>query len=244
MLLTLIRKDFRLQLPVLIAAGLLFVAPAVIYFGVDAVIGQPTDDPLPVLAMLAAMFMLGIGAASLTVPAFTGVAAARERRERSAEFLEAMPVDRWKIVTSRALVAVVCGLLPATVGAISIIVVVTADSSVGGGPDEWASAGPEFNEDFIRAMMAAAGTIAAAAGVAWLIGSLVRSEVIAAAMGIAIPSCVHTVVYIALERISADSLLWLGIERDGPAPYTAAQFAVAIPCLIAGTIIALRRRTP
>ncbi len=240
MFMMLIRKDFHLQLPVLIASGLLFIAPTIIYLIIDAAISTPTTEQEPLILALSAMTMIGVLIASLTIPAFVGVAAARERRERSAEFLEAMPVRRLTIVTSRAVVALVCSLMPAIVGTFAMATLMWVESGISKGSES----GTLFPNDAGQLFLVGFATVLAAAGVAWFVGSLIRSEVLAAALGIGVPIAVAMATSIAMSRMSDEVIYRLGIYRDGPEAYAFAQLAIAIPCLIAGTIIALRRTSP
>jgi ABC-type transport system involved in multi-copper enzyme maturation permease subunit len=235
MFMMLVRKDFRLQLPVLIAAGLLFVAPAVIYLVVNTLIETPGTQPEPIALMLLPLLMGGLAAASLTIPAFAGVAAARERRERTAEFLEAMPVTRWKIVSSRGLVAAVCCALPALVGFTLMLGTLFVFAARHGSTQDVVGAS-QLPTEFFEVATNAGATLLAAAGVAWMVGSLLRSEVIAGALGIAVPIGIHAATYIAIQRLE--------IVSGAPEIHAAVAAGVAIPCLILGTVISLVRKSP
>src|SRR5882757_114466 len=105
---TLVRKDWRVFRAPTIASLLLFVGPyasALIYWAAtrDSVSDFNRMRELGELLLAAAFAGIWLAAAMSAV--FGGMAFALERRERTSDFVAMLPVTRWQILTSKALLS-------------------------------------------------------------------------------------------------------------------------------------------
>ena len=120
----------------------------------------------------------GVGMAALLAAACGGLALARERRDRSAEFLAMLPVPRRRIVISKLVACLACVLLAA--GAHVAVVVAGARALAPMGDFMGRQA-----EVSLLGLPQAGAAAAAFFGVAWMWSSFTRSPAIAAVVALA-----------------------------------------------------------
>jgi ABC-type transport system involved in multi-copper enzyme maturation permease subunit len=176
----------------------------------------------PDLFTQAAESAVGIGA--LVAAAMGGMAIAGERADRTAEFTAMLPIPRWQIALSKSIVSVVVIALFAGIHVgIAHWICWYWGWSV---PDE------PYRLSFF------AGVVVSMFGVAWLVGSMIRSPAISACIGIG----VTIAIFLSIELASGEprfSAWWL--ERAEI--FTCSVFISALS-LTVGTAIYLRRISP
>jgi hypothetical protein len=229
MMWTLLWKDLKLQRMVLVASAIFYVLPAVVALGMWAAGNLEPDVSKSVVwafrEVVGNSFAIGVIMLVLTNTAVAAVAAARERRERSAEFLGAMPVPRGMVVASRFL-AMVIGVVGCYVVGCAASWLVTPAKDVYDNPF-WA----------VLAVMTSM------VGFAWLVGSLVRSEVIATAGALGIT--------VAMALTSESAIDWMNKRRPMSVPTAGSEQTTLVVlavggalALVVGVVVAMRRKTP
>jgi ABC-type transport system involved in multi-copper enzyme maturation permease subunit len=231
MMRTLLWKDLKLQRMVLVASVIFYLLPAVVALVMWAAGNLEPDVSKSVVwafrDIVGNSFTIGVFMLVLTNTALASVAAARERRERSAEFLGAMPVPRGMVVASRLLAMLINVVGCYVVGFAASWLVVPAK---------------DVNDNASDAFWAVLAVMTSMVGFAWLVGSVARSEVIATAGALGIT------VVIALTSESA--IEWLNkqqvrVPTAGSEKVTLVVLAVGgVLALVVGVVVALRRKTP
>lgn len=235
-LLALVIKDYGLCKPVIIAGLVSLFLPVFAVFMTRLFTdglphGVHTEDVIRFRLLLAEMMIAGLLLACSTLPALAATALARERRERSGDFLRTLPIARSKIVLSKALIVLGCTLL------LVVIALVAAELIRPAMPNFWP--GPSYYAEFliIPAMMIAL------IGLGWGLGSIMRSDTIAAAISLGVVITFFVGIWMSAGRFYGD----LGTEAQERAAFTMIAWAYAITGLIgiiAGTVIAIRRTSP
>lgn len=236
---TLIRKDWRLIRPILIAGGILYAAPLVIacvysrFFSLE-----PPKTVVQWLELIVGVLMLSFLASMLTAPALSGVMFARERRERTAEFVATLPVSRASIVHSKAIVAVVAFLIPgavtlAAMGVIAAFLRATTDIAPGH---------PAMPD--VSGLVLALGVLSSGAfmafGIAWLFSTILRSEVLASAYAFLVVISLITVVVMYQMRMVDENPRY----TLSPLACSLAMAGAGVIAFAIGYVIALRRASP
>ncbi len=178
-LMALLAKDWRVVKPVVILGFLFMLAPTVIQTGVNAWRTVASSDSLSVTArydemrewFLAAV-MIGFLVWCAICPALGGVMFARERRDRSAELLELLPITRGMRLLSKVIV---------TVSALVVAVVVTTQLWHLGA-SMWSSPSGYDPRDLWELMRPLIGFMIVMVGLSWLLSSILRSEILATAV--------------------------------------------------------------
>ena len=236
MIKTLIAKELRMQLPLLIAGVVLFTAPAVFFttsatlkaiarrFGLEHTEGSSNwfwNSPLD----LGNALILGGILSLLMSPAFFAVSSSKERRDRGAEFVWCFQVPVRFIVASKLLVACMCSFLPPLV-AVSLAILAY--------PPDTCADGDSIQAVRLVSMPAAAGCIA------WMLGWILRSENISALSAIAGSGGLTLATGSLLEF--GRRLGWFGLtNEDLWNAVTAIVTASGIVSLCVGSAIAMRR---
>ncbi|MCC6675795.1 MAG: ABC transporter permease [Phycisphaerales bacterium] len=242
-MLALLIKDFRLCKPVIVAGLVaLFIPTAAFLFGTAVDRAFPSsihpEHVREFLQDLMTMMIFGLLLSAITLPAVAAVAAARERRDRSGEFLHTVPIRRSRIVVSRIAVVFAWAIILLFIGAglTEILRPAGADGLFtpqdGGGFD----ASP-------AALLIATYLLLLGAG--WVLGAILRSDTIAAA--VALGACTLLGVVLALEQNHIQDH-WTPSGQWPPLFYFRflvwLLIAIGSTTLIAGTIISLRRTSP
>lgn len=240
MMRALIVKDFRLSLPALAAGAALFLMPCAVWTAVALSAG----DLIHALSWretsiaLARLGIVGATAAMLSQAVYGGIAFARERRDRSGEFLNAMPVPRARIVASKLLVTAAGCALPWIAGlALYGLLMPEMESGVG----VWESL---FDPGGKALAVTAAGASLALMGLGWLASSLLRSETIASAIAIFLVITTLWIIYAIMDRAAAAGYSSLDPDGQRITYLLAAGWVsggIGLAALAAGTFIALRR---
>lgn len=239
---TLIWKDIKLNRAPMVFAAVVFIAPVLIYT-VVALAHRNRESPADGWEAARAIWYLCIGAygTTLFVPVYAAVAFARERRDRSAEFLGMFPVSRQKVVVSKLVASITLAVLPWIVFVPFLVVwLLLNENIILPGGHIFVRYKPTLDDCLVAAMWLTIGNLCSF-GIAWLLSSLLRSETIAA--GIAIATAIG---------LTLGTVAWIDGMNESSQVRAAMTMralivmfcAVGTGCLIAGTSIALRRRTP
>lgn len=236
-MLSLLIKDLRLCTPALIASAIALILPPIAMF-----LGRLLGDGLPYAVHpndvfqfrkdLANFVVLGMGLAGFTLPVVAAVALARERRDRSGEFLRTLPIPRGSILISKIIVGALWIL---ALGAVAITLI----ELIRPGDDGfWVFQGAPLGEVLIVPSFFV-GMI----GAAWCLASFLRSEVIAAA--IAIGASLALFVLLFSLRNSVFHWGYNALQANAFLTLISAIFLIiAITGFASGCLISLRRRSP
>ena len=96
---TLLIKDWRLNAPATLCLVLIYaVLPFIVFFSraVDEGVAHALNAESMTTCFMISAFA-GLGISMLIIPAFGGIAFARERRDRSADFLASLSIDRTSV---------------------------------------------------------------------------------------------------------------------------------------------------
>lgn len=176
----LIRKDWRVVKPVILVGVLSMLAPSLIQTGVNAwrtyVKGNPSSFAWPHEAAMEEQrewfqgaVMIGFVVWCAVCPAIGGVMFARERRDRSAELIELLPVTRRMRLFSKVILLVVT---------LSVAVLITT-RLFHLATWIWPSTTPYISNNLWDSLRPLIGMMVVMSGVSWMLSSLLRSEVIA-----------------------------------------------------------------
>lgn len=178
MLATLLRKDWRLNRPVVIGSVAMSVVPYVVALLLQWIYpphrGNTQTTYLEV-GVMTAMFCLAITV--VMASAYGGVAFAAERRDRTAEFLALLPVRRSQIVVSKLAVAFACVAAmwtfhTAIIGVCGYLVAPTGDHRAA------------FGDVFDDAFTICIPVILLSFGIAWLMSSFLQGPSLAAGLSL------------------------------------------------------------
>jgi len=262
-----IAKDWALYRPARWGAALLFIMPIAIFF-----VGMSVDRDYRAkltrsmfCVELSAAVIFGVGFTLLIMPVFGAMAFARERRDRSGEFLASFPQPRSRSVVSKAMVGLTLCALPWVIGLnLALVLQKSASSDEDVQPFIVVSRG-DITITFLLQM-----TIFLF-GMGWFWSSLLRSEVLATVIPLVVavflfmvvpmppPTGSTEVVEVQLSQVGptivrqgvTDHRASLAITQPGSWSYWWNFYAMkqilpasGIISFCAGSLIALRRRTP
>ena len=239
-MMALLIKDWRLNAPATLCLFLIYaVLPFIIFFGraADEGIQQSLRRDMFYECLMGSAFA-GIAISLLIVPAFGAIAFARERRDRSAEFLAATSVARSRVVASKVVVAIALCMIPWMLSGILVV----AAQAFQMNESNWF--GVSLNGDNnLEPLSWLLRIHIMLFGIAWLLSSILRSETIAAAaaiLGVVLLSIGYVVYRSRLEHFGSS----FEAEATANLVATIATLTLGIGGFIAGTIIALRRVSP
>jgi ABC-type transport system involved in multi-copper enzyme maturation permease subunit len=229
-MIALLWKDWRIVRPLLIAAGVLYLVPALIsaIWGLTA-----TSQELPQghqwYGFVASLLFFGCMAAVLATPMFPAVMFARERRERTAELAATMPIRRGHIVLSKAIVALGAAITPWAI----TTVLFTALYGLSSGPPRFAEGLWDIGPLLVPIAMCVMGF-----GLGWLLSTLISSETYAAAGAwVASVATLATIVLVQYNTPTPARALHV-------LPYVAIMVPIGVAAFAAGTAVALKRVSP
>lgn len=236
-MMALIIKDIGLCKPAIIAGVVSLVIPAA-----AASVGwlfsdglrhvSPAERPYYIRQSLGQLMLAGLALASLTLPVVAATAQARERRERSGEFLRTMPIRRSRIVLSKAFV-VTGWTLALWLGGLAVAEAVRPPE-----PSWW-----QFRDGDSPWLLLLPALALSLTGSGWLLGSFMRSETIAASVCIG-GNIVLVVAYATFSDRLFPSLSGPDRTRAVVTLLMAVLAAAGTLSVLAGTVIALRRTSP
>jgi ABC-type transport system involved in multi-copper enzyme maturation permease subunit len=162
----------------------------------------------------------------VVAPMYAAVAFARERRERTAEFLATLPVSRAHVIGSKLAMAT---LLTAAPLALSLLIAFIGGLAISKPLiDSWDFADP-------WRLILSGGIMLL--GLGWLMSALMRSEVMAAAFAIFAGMITVGTVLTVVSRRGV-------LEHAGAWPYVWTMGAVGVTALVAGTVIVAAHKNP
>ena len=236
-MIALLIKDWRLNLPATIAWIIVFVVmPVAMILSVVserryAISWSSSELSDAALSGIVASLVIS----SIIIPAFGATAFARERRDRSADFLSSFSIPRARVVASKVLTTLLLCVLP-WIGA----AVLTVLASI-----IWPLHIRWEVENFRHGASDVIRTVACVQlmllGVSWMLSSILRSEFSAGASTV-----LFGLISLAMWGVVASRMSERGPEA-GQLAYqigVVSAIAIGISGLIAGTIIALRRISP
>jgi ABC-type transport system involved in multi-copper enzyme maturation permease subunit len=238
-MIALLRKDLRLNAPVTIALLLTYITLPFLVFGAlvasDGL--QHTLKESGVATSFVITAFVGLGISLFILPAFGGIAFARERRERSADFLAAHPIPRRSVVVSKLIVTLALCSLPWLLSVVIVVGVQRVLPRVDGsfvGPD-----GSEIREGVMWLLRLQAMLL----GGSWLLSSLLRSETVATTstiLGTIVLAIAFATYRSALERTGYVELA----HARADVLATILTLAIGLGGFLAGTLIAFKRTSP
>jgi len=198
MFLTLLRKDWRLAKPAFSLSVLLLTAPLVVgaaflFFGASIGAKSTGNKWWSLVESIVALFWVGFMFSIVAIPAIAATAWGRERRERTSEFLGALPIPRRLIVGSKLVMTTCLIAVPMVCAAVAWVVLRIGSPSVS-------------QADDILPFELTLTTFAIAiglAGVAWLLSCFLSSEVFATAITLLLTVVVAVAIYGAFDAIPA-----------------------------------------
>lgn len=231
-MITLIQKDLRQTFWPALLAVLLLIAPALAW-GSSVLADSHRLAFQNIWRELASCAGIGAVASLLASSSASGVAFAKERRERTADLMATLPLPRWRAVVSKGAAALLVALVPCALGLAASLYF-----SIGAGASPWgrdSSLGDGF-----RAIIAGWLLLF---GLGWGLSSVLRSEVLAAAAPVLVLVVLAASVATWWQPAYGEMPVMLA-ERLVYARMTWAFGVVGAAGLIAGTVIALRRKSP
>lgn len=223
-MIALLQKDFRVYRWAFIAAITAILAPyfLVIFLAFYNIVvgeGHRLDgifDLFPILSLCACVAVAAI---------FGGSAFSVERRDRSAEFLAMVPVDRWQIICSKCLVPIPALLF--------VWFVITTFSIVTSFRNDFSGAIPRADNGNIAIVYAlTSGTMIGVFGVAWLIGLFVNSPAISASAALMILFATGFFLRLQFPDVRLDSLLF------------PCSMVLGVGCFLLGIVFYVTRVSP
>jgi ABC-type transport system involved in multi-copper enzyme maturation permease subunit len=232
---TLILKDIRQTLWPLIFCWVVFFAPVTI-FAID----YYTSNRQPpawgdMRNAIAGLFLYDGVATLLAASSITGVAFARERRERTMEFLTILPISRSKIVASKGLVALMLLAAPLLVGAALALALAGSTETARFWKEMWTA-------DNAVAVVYVSMVYLALAGLGWLGSAILRTEVLASALPLLI--VLGTIAFLAFVVTNGGRHTETEWSNDMIHALLWTLGSMGIGGFFFGTVIALRRQSP
>lgn len=239
MFLTLLRKDWRLAKPAFLLMLVLFFVPSFVGVSVTAY-SRLFEDKVPLLQYsqsdhsdLMALFVGGSWLCIFAAPAAAACQFARERRERTSEFLGSLPISRGRIVQSKSLVTACVLALPLL---FSLLATVSGYASTANSSDEFT------RTLFTFGLFAAA--FLGVCGLAWLFSCILSSEVLATTAALLVSATLAFKIYLIFQVVPSLKTMSHSRQELAITWTIAILFAFfAIAGFTAGTIIASTRRT-
>lgn len=142
---------------------------------------------------IARLSIVGAFAAMISQAIYGGIAFARERRDRSGDFLNAMPVPRSRIIASKLLVTLSGAAVPWLLGLSLYGLVMPEENGLGA----WRSL---FGYGGDAVAWCVLGWSMGLVGMAWLCSSFLRSETIAAGISFVLVAKVTWLIYVVMDR--------------------------------------------
>lgn len=240
MFLTLLRKDWRLAKPAFLLMLGLFFVPAFVGVGVT-IYSRIFESKAPLLQYSKSehsdLMSLLIGGSWLCIfigPAVAACQFARERRERTSDFLGALPVSRGSIVRSKAFVTACLLALPLLLNLLAALAeLISSQNAFDGGVR--AERGFEL---FVVMFLGVSG-------LAWLLSCILSSEVLATTGALVVSGICAFKIYLVFQIVPSLKAMSPAWRQELAITWTIAiLFAFfGIIGFTAGTIIASTRRT-
>lgn len=238
-MMTLIAKDLRQSLWPMLLATVLLLAPPTAWLAFQLGDNQPMPRGVDLQRELTAVFWFGAVASLIASSSIAGVALAKERRERTADMLATLPIAREKVIFSKAFVAMLLTAVPFALGAAVAYLIAPP------GITEEVRASVQTTGAGVWVLAAGFAGWLTLFGLAWGLSSLLRSEVLASAVPL-----------LVLIVVTSSIALWTQPRSPGFGEHVRSREALVLPRfvyplaaigglgLVAGTIIALRRKSP
>ncbi|MBL8875440.1 MAG: ABC transporter permease subunit [Phycisphaerae bacterium] len=239
MFLTLLRKDWRLAKPAFLLMVVLFFVPASVGVAVTGY-ARIFEDKVPLLRFsnddFADLLSLLVGGGWLCIfvgPAVAACQFARERRERTSDFLGALPVSRGRIIRSKALTTACMLAFPLLLCFLASISASTSNHNPFDGRTQALSMFGLLSAIFLGVC-----------GLGWLFSCILSSEILATTAALLVSATLAFKIYLVFQVVPSLKAL-SPMQRELTLTWTiAVLFACfAIVGFIAGTIIASVRRT-
>jgi ABC-type transport system involved in multi-copper enzyme maturation permease subunit len=220
-------KDWRLFRAPMVA---LIVVGAVCYLIALASIFYPQADH-DTLDSLFTAALVSFELTGFLAAAFGGVAIAGERADRTADFLGLLPVRRMQIVLSKLTVSILM------IGACAAFHLLILGLTLLAWSNYYPTNRGPHDVQWVTALPMWFGFTTSLFGIAWLLGTFLRSGPISACVSIA-----TTIAWFAVVALRLDA----GHYRDEVVPITLSSIslAVGLSTLVGGTIYYLRRIAP
>ena len=221
-------KDCRINRLVLIVGAVMVFGPLVVGIIINGIAEWRYGFPgTPWPELIVDTGILGLVLSLLTITLLGGNAVASERVDHSAEFLAYLPASRWAIITSKALLAVVTGVL---VWAVGLLIVYSLGPLAGEIP-------AHAIRIRIEAIPALATTSVFLFGAAWLGSCCLASPTMATGIGFGAPWLLYAA--LAIWKFFFD-------HPDFPIGrwYYTLAVSLGVLCFIAGIVYYVRRVEP
>jgi len=239
MFLTLLRKDWRLAKPAFLLMAVLIFVPAFVGVSVTAY-SRLFESHVPLLqysgsehSELMALFVGGSWLCIFAGPAVAACQFARERRERTSEFLGSLPVSRGRIIRSKSLTTACLLAVPMLICLLATLSgLVSRENVPNGGGSAYATFGL-FAVIFLGVC-----------GLAWLFSCILSSEVLATTAALLVSATLSFKIYLIFQVMPSLKTMSASRQEVAIAWTIVILFAsFAIVGFTAGTIIASVRRT-
>ncbi|MBX3380640.1 MAG: hypothetical protein KF805_11150 [Phycisphaeraceae bacterium] len=237
MFLTLLRKDWRLAKPAFVFMLALFLAPTILSFVMWAYARGISQAGYPLAGFFQnfqTTVLAGFAGSLLAVPAVAACQLGREKRERSADFVGAMPIPRYRIVASKLTVTSTIISIPAllvTFGAIVPWIALANMPSL-----EWPT--------LFWYLKLSLYTLLGVAGMGWLFSCLLASEIYATALSILVATTIGIGLSLAFNTLPSLRAIPPGLQ-ESYFLFIISRLAlwIGVISFAVGTLIALFRRT-
>lgn len=236
MIKALLYKDWRMTRSLRIATAALYVTPLVVG-GIWIAIPSNTDRPATLRDFLdncAHGLVISAMVSLLATPLFGAAMFAHERANRTGDLVGAMPVPRGPVVASKAIVLFIMTLIPwlvTIIGTCVLWAIIRYGMNVS--PPFGSDDVPEVTGDFFLL-----GILVLSTGSGWFFSSFLRKDTIAAGLSF----------LLTVGTIVQTLVIWYKMNPDNSdLPHgllAGTTGGLGVLCFIAGTIIAMRRRTP
>lgn len=237
MMRALIWKDLNQNRAVIVSGAVLFLVPLIIAESINLLDDSPYPRDAYDLRVEAAMMCItGLGSASLALAGLGGASFAKERAERTAEFLGSLPVPRVlvvlsKLITTALLVALLWGI------GLGLAALISPPMDPNNGAPRVFDFWMEARTPLWFISLAGLSIL----GTAWLLSSFTRSSVISGGVAIALTIKIAIFIYLLADRIPSE----MPASRTDFAEkwITISLLTLGLGGLAFGTLISLRRRS-
>jgi ABC-type transport system involved in multi-copper enzyme maturation permease subunit len=228
---TLIQKDLRQTAWPMALAWLALFAPVLVWLSVVAAERSPFPGWEVSRSQVTSAMLLGTFASLIAASSITGVAFAKERRERTAELLRTLPVSNWKIVMSKAVVAAVVTAGPLAVGTAAFMLLAERD--------EFQAVWMPFDELW---MVVSAWLLLF--GLGWALSSVLKSEVLSTSMPIVVLIVLGAMISLRASTFERELVHSLFARYRAQSEFITVAGSIGLLSLIGGTVVSLRRKSP